>query len=152
MHLTKRELQTLKHGLYVRSRNGLRLRDRAVQRLVRRMRAAMSWVEDADVPAMRAWAEMELLAAKVYAELKKGGVVNERGEARRLLDDYRRLRGTQIVLSRELGLTPASRALIKATGRRADFDLAAAMAVDAEAAERAVEVVKEGKENENGES
>src|SRR5581483_3675240 len=136
-----RELSGLKHGLYVRSRNGIRLRDRAVQRLVRRMRAAMSWLEDADVPAMRAWAEMELLAAKVYAELKKGGVVNEHGEGRRLLDVYRRLRGTQIVLSRELGLTPASRALIKATGRRADFDLAAAMAVDAEAAERAVDAV-----------
>jgi len=146
VNLSKREVQTLKHGLYVKSRNGLRLRDRAVQRLVRRMRLAMPWLEEADYPAMRAWAEMELLAARVYAELKAGGFMNGKGEARRLLDDYRRLRGTQIVLSRELGMTPAARMAIKATGRKADFDLAAAMAVDAEAAERAVEVV-DGKDD-----
>ena len=47
--------------------------------------------------------------------------------ARRLLDDYRKLRQTQAVFARELGMTPAARIVIKASGTRAAFDLASAM-------------------------
>jgi hypothetical protein len=56
------------------------------------------------------------------------GVLNDQGEGRRLLDDYRKLRQTQAVYARELGMTPAARMAIKATGKRTPFDLAAAMA------------------------
>ena len=64
----------------------------------------------------------------MYAALRTYGVVNPSGEARRLLDDYRKLRQTQIILSRELGMTPAARMAIKANSGRAPLDLAAAMA------------------------
>ena len=115
-------------GLYVRARPGLKLRDKKVERLARKMRAVMPWLEPSDMPACRAWAEMEYLAGQVYAVLRAGGVFNQKGEARRLLTDYRQLRQAQLGFARELGMTPAARMAIKATGTRAAFDLAAQMA------------------------
>src|SRR5229473_1020728 len=116
-------------GLYVRARPGLKLRDKKVERLVRKMRMAMPWLEPSDMPACRAWAEMEYLAGQVYAVLR-AGIFNQKGETRRLLDDYRKLRQTQIVLSRELGMTPAARMALKANWTHAALDLAAALAED----------------------
>lgn len=46
-----------------------------------------------------------------------------RVKGRRLLDDYRKLRATQIVLSRELGMTPEARMAIKASSANAAVDL-----------------------------
>ena len=90
-----------KTGLYVRATNGLKLRDRRVRRLVRRMFGAMRWLEPSDRPACHAWAELEVLATRVYAELRDQGLLNARGEARRLLHDYRQLRQAQATLSAE---------------------------------------------------
>ena len=115
-------------GLYVRAQPGLKLRDKKVERLARKMRAVMPWLEPSDAPAVRAWAELEYLAGHVYAALRGFGVLNREGEARRLLDDYRKLRQTQVVLARELGMTPAARMAIRANGTKAALDLAAAMA------------------------
>src|SRR5713226_8013436 len=118
----------LSSGLYVRARPGLKLRDKKVERLARKMRGVMRWLEPSDMPACRAWAEMEYLAGQVYAVLRGAGVFNQKGEARRLLTDYRQLRQAQLGFARELGMTPAARMAIKATGTRAAFDLAAQMA------------------------
>ena len=115
-------------GLYVKAAPGIKLRDRKVSRLVRKMRTVMPWLEPADLPAARAWAELEYLAGQVYAVLRIGSVVNAKGEGKRLLDDYRKLRQAQLQFSRELGLTPAARMAIKANGTRAAFDLAAQLA------------------------
>jgi hypothetical protein len=52
------------------------------------------------------------------------------GEARRLLDDYRKLHQTQAVFARELGITPAARMTIKASSKDSAFDIAAAIAID----------------------
>jgi len=123
----------LSSGLYVRAAPGLRLRDKKVERLVRKMRLAMPWLEPCDLPACRAWAEMEYLCGQVYAVLASSGVFTPSGEehpkitTRRLLDDYRKLRQTQAVFARELGMTPAALMAIKASGTRAAFDLASAM-------------------------
>jgi hypothetical protein len=115
-------------GLYVKAAPGLKLRDRRVLRLAGKVRAVMPWLEPSDLPTVRAWAELEVLAGQVYAALRGFGVLNREGEARRLLDDYRKLRQTQVVLARELGMTPAARMAIKANGTKAALDLAAAMA------------------------
>jgi hypothetical protein len=88
----------------------------------------MPWLEPSDVPAARAWCELEVVSGQVYAALRLQGVVTREGEGRRLLDDYRKLRATQVVLSRELGMTPASRIAIKAGSTGAALDLVAAMA------------------------
>ena len=121
-------------GLYVRGSKGLPIRDQRVRKLARRMFAPMHWLEESDAPADRAWCELEILSNRVYAELRERGVVNEQGEARRLLHDYRQLRQTQALLSRELGLTPAARMALKASGKAA-FDLASAMTGGVEDAE-----------------
>lgn len=118
-------------GLYVKSPNGLKLRDRRVQRLVRKMTVAMPWLEPTDIPACRAWAEFEVLAGQVYAALRAMGVVNAKGEGRRLLHDYRLLRQAQAIFARELGLTPAARMALKTSGHGAEIDITARLASDA---------------------
>jgi hypothetical protein len=90
------------------------------------MRAVMPWLEEADAPTCRTWAE---LASRVYAALRDQGVLNPEGEARRLLDDYRKLRQTQAIFTRELGMTPAARQALKANSK-ATFDLAPAFAAE----------------------
>jgi hypothetical protein len=116
------------HGLYVKARNGLKLRSRKVRILVQKMRASMHWLEDSDLPACRAWAELEILGSTAFAELQMNGITNDAGEPRRLLTDYRQIRQAQLAYERELGMTPAARIAIKATGTRAALDLAARMA------------------------
>src|SRR5689334_8478641 len=89
----------------------------------------MPWIQEADRPVCRAWSELEILSQTVYLVLRDKGVLNSEGEARRLLDDYRKLRSTQIQFSRELGMTPAARAGIKAGNRDAEVDLVTQMAL-----------------------
>jgi len=115
-------------GLYIKAGDGLRLRNRRVRRLVEKMRTTMHWLEPSDLPAARAWAEIEILAANVFAELTANGVMNAEGEPRRLLTELRQLRQVQLAYGQELGMTPAARMAIKANGTRAAIDLVAAMA------------------------
>jgi hypothetical protein len=115
-------------GLYVKTANGLRDRHRKVRRLVERVRAAMPWLEPSDLPACRAWAELEFLGAHAFNELVAAGLLNARGEPRRLLTDYRQLRQVQLSYERDLGMTPAAQMAMKANGTRAALDLVAAMA------------------------
>jgi hypothetical protein len=99
-------------GLYIRAEKGLRRRDKRIERLARKMRQVMPWIEDSDRPTCRAWAELKVLVPTFYLGLRNKCVLNGQGEGRRLLDDYRKLRGTQLAL-RELGMTPAARIAIK---------------------------------------
>jgi hypothetical protein len=106
----------------------MRVRHRKVRRLVEKMRSEMPWLERSDLPACRAWAELEILGANAFSELLGTGLLNAEGEPRRLLTDYRQLRQIQLSYERELGMTPAARIAIKASGTQAVFDLVAAMA------------------------
>ena len=63
-------------GLYIKASPGLKLRDKRVERLARKMKQVMPWVEASDWPACRAWAELEYLAGQVYAALRAYGVTN----------------------------------------------------------------------------
>jgi hypothetical protein len=123
-------------GLYVKGANGRRLRDQRVRRLVQKMREAMPWLKEPEfLPACRAWAEFEILSGIVFAELRRG-VVNKGGEARRLLNDYRLLRQTQLAYSREIGLTPAAKDALHQPGGRTEHDVTDTVA------ERVVEIGK----------
>ena len=115
-------------GLYVKAPSGMRVRHRKTRRLVEKMRTQMPWLEPSDLPACRAWAELEILGANAFSELLGSGLLNAEGEPRRLLTDLRQLRQVQLAYARELGMTPAARMAIKANGTRAAVDLAAAMA------------------------
>ena len=119
-------------GLYVRSPNGIKVRDERVRRLVRKMRNQMPWLEDSDVPTCRAYAEIEVLASRAYSILSSVGLINREGEPVRLLTDFRLLRQTQLSYANALGMSPAARMAIKANGTRAPFDLAAALAAPAD--------------------
>lgn len=121
----------IKHGLFVRAADGLKTRDRKVTRLAQKMRVTMPWLEPSDMPAARAWAELEVLTGQVYATLRSIGIANGKGEPRRLLTDYRQLRQAQLTFARELGMTPAARMAIKATSTNQAIDLAGAFAAHA---------------------
>lgn len=114
-------------GLYVKANSGMRVSHRRVRRLVEKMRTEMPWLEPSDLPACRAWAELEILGAYAFSELLGSGLLNAEGEPRRLLTDFRQLRQVQLSYARDLGMTPAARMAIKANGTRASLDLAAMM-------------------------
>ena len=123
----QRQEAPLKSSLYVKSPNGLRLRYRLVRRLVRKMKKVMPWLDAADDPACRAWAELEILGSYAFADLMDRGLTNRKGDPRRLLSDYRQLRQAQLGYGRELGLTPLARASLGLSVARMQ-DLASAMA------------------------
>jgi hypothetical protein len=100
-------------GLYVKASAGLILRDKKTERLTRRMRSVIPWLDQTDAPACRAWAEYEILCGQVYAAIRAGGVVSGSGLLRRLVDDYRKLRNAQFLWATAIGLTPASRLALK---------------------------------------
>ena len=127
-HSNRQPRRHASSGLYIKAENGMKLRHRRIRRLVEKMRVTMIWLEPSDLPAARAWAELEILGANVFAELAANGVTNPQGEPRRLLTELRQLRQAQLAYARELGMTPAARMAIKANGTRAAVDLAAAMA------------------------
>jgi hypothetical protein len=93
------------------------------------MRAVMPWLEEANAPTCRTQAELVVLASRVYAALRDQGILNSDGEARRLLDDYRKLRQTEAIFTRKLGMTPAARQTLRANSK-STIDLAQAFAAE----------------------
>jgi hypothetical protein len=122
-------------GIYAKSESALRLRADRVRRIVARMRKEMPWLTPADTPAMKGWAELEILSATVFAWLTRLNVLNSQGEPRRLLSEHRALKLAQLAYERELGMTPLARATLKLNTTRAAFDLPSAMSAAAEEAE-----------------
>src|SRR5258708_22815429 len=85
------------HGLYAKSPGVLTDRARKVGRLVRKMRDLCPWFEESDVPACKAWAELEVLGSLVFAAIMAGDdLLNAKGEPKKLLDTYRALRLAQL--------------------------------------------------------
>ena len=100
----------LKGGLYS-PQVGPKLRSRRVRRMVSRMYQVMPWLQETDKPAVRSWAELELIGAMVFGQLATDGVTNGNG-SKRLLTDWRLLKLAQLAYERDLGMTPASRAAL----------------------------------------
>jgi len=140
----------VKTGMYVKAPNGLRLRHRRVRRLVAKMHESMPWLAPADLPACRAWAELEILGARAFAELETNGITNTAGEPRRLLGEYRQLRQAQLAYERDLGMTPAARMALRVNDSRArSTDLLAQLADEAAKRNGGVEE-KDGGPSKNG--
>jgi phage terminase small subunit len=116
--------ETAPHGLYAKSSTALAIRGRKVARLVRRLRIVAPWIEAPDIPAAKAYCELELLGAQVFTALMQAGIINSESEPRRLLDAHRQIRQAQLAYARELGLTPAARRAVVGSGKRT-LDLAA---------------------------
>ena len=114
-------------GVYERSDSALRVRAQRVRRLVSAMRREMPWLTRADGPAMKGWAELEVLSATVFAWLLKLNVLNSTGEPRKLMDQHRQMKLAQLAFERELGMTPLSRSTLMLNSTHAALDLAAEM-------------------------
>lgn len=83
-----------RHGLYTNDRNALRLRTRAVRRLVDKAYQVASWLTETDLLTVRAWAEVVKLKAIAFVALEREGIYRVDGEdlvGRRMLEEYRRL-------------------------------------------------------------
>ena len=113
-----------RHGLFASARGTLKQRDRRVRRLVDKVRAALPSLAPSDLPALRAWAELEILSAFCFLSLTNRNaqgqpdVTDADGSPRKLLDSYRQLRQAQLPFARELGLTPAARKALGLSDRR----------------------------------
>jgi phage terminase small subunit len=105
-------------------------KDQVVARLCRRVFRVCDYLKEADRPAVRAWAELEVLAGMAYAKLRDEGLLRDdgSGEAKTLVDVFQRLRKTQLSFAREIGLTPRARAEIAADSHYVPVDLESAAA------------------------
>lgn len=98
-----------------------------MQRIVTKMRALCPWIEGPDLPLLRRWCELELHASYVHAALRKFGILDRRGEARRLLDEHRKLSLAQLAIGAELGLNPRARAQMQLASRNLPVDIDTAL-------------------------
>ena len=147
------------HGLYARSPSALEIRGRKVARLMRRLRVVAPWLEPSDESTARAYCELEILSAAIFASLATSGGLGVTKlttdgkdlEVRALVDAHRQMKQAQLAYARELGLTPLARVALKVAGTRSAFDLPAEMLKnvtdigESRAAERA-ERTKESKD------
>lgn len=109
-------------GLYSRLKRDVKVRDHRVRYLVWRLRKVCPWIGESDLPAARAWAQLNILSEIAYARLRDEDI-GPGGEPRKLLAEFRALKAAELADSRELGLTPATRRTPTSQGK--SFDLAA---------------------------
>ncbi len=117
----------VKEGFYTRDRYALKLRARAVRRMVNNAYRICHWLTATDRPTVQGWAETVKLKAIAFVALEKQGIYRLQGDdlvGRRMLDEYRRLAQLELAYAKELGFTPASRAAMRIDVLQGD-DLAA---------------------------
>jgi hypothetical protein len=138
-----RKKRPIRHGVYVRSPNAVKVRSNRVTHLVNKALACMPWIRDQDIPTLRSWAQLEVIKAAAFAGIVHAGVITTTGkdgvkdvQVRRLVHDFRQLALAQLAFETQLGMTPASRAQI-ADSKQSEFDLVQALAQPAETAEDA---------------
>jgi hypothetical protein len=71
-------------------------------------------LEKSDRPACRAWCELEIIGTMMFTNLTREGILLPTGEARRLVDNFRQLKQSQLMYANALGMTPAARKLLQA--------------------------------------
>jgi hypothetical protein len=125
-----------KHGAFVKTAKGLALRDRGVQRAAVDVRRACPWLKEQHLPLLRRYCELNRRATRINAYLNLIGDIDHEGNPRPLLDMHRRLALAQASIAAQLGLTPASEALIRADSGHSAYDVTDAVA------ERVVEIGK----------
>jgi hypothetical protein len=96
----QRRIAPLKTGVYAKTSDALRLRNRRVRYLMRRAKQVMPWLSPSDEATLRAWCEMEFLCAAMWVDLVTDGHLTESGHTRRLITEYRLMRATQRTYAR----------------------------------------------------
>jgi len=74
------------------------------------MYSSMAWLTEADKPAARGWAELEIIGAACFSDLIGRGIAGEDGTPRKMLSDWRLLKATQLAYEAALGMLPSARA------------------------------------------
>jgi hypothetical protein len=91
----------------------LRVRNYRTTRLLTRLQEVLADlgrpIQEAELPAARAWCQQEVLASDLFAAIQAGAG----GE--RSLEQYLAVRRLQLTYANALGLTPAARAQLAAT-------------------------------------
>lgn len=98
----------------------------AVMRYSRDVRLAAPWLEAADSAMVRRFAELQVVIANLFSEMRENGLFDSKKQPRFVIETWRRCVQTQAVIARELGLSPLARKQL-ALAAQGD-DLAAAMA------------------------
>ncbi len=138
-------------GVYRRSKNALAIRHVKTQYMVRRMKMVMPWLLPSDMPALRAFCELEYFCAAISNALDKGkSLFDPDGNVRRLGHDYRIFRQSQMAYMRELGMTPVAHAMLKASSAGEPLGLAAQFALDDARERAALKRAKPAKAEEGG--
>ena len=102
-----------KHTLYGVTQNALRLRTRRVQRRVSNCYKNYPWLMPTDRPAVRSWAELDVITSIMFTILENTGVISgtSKGDItlRRMLGEYRLMMMTKRNYEHDLGMSPAGR-------------------------------------------
>lgn len=72
--LRQRAVPSLKHGLRATTKTAVQLRNLRVRDMVRKARAAMPWIDEADLFVFRTFCEMEVVCATLWAILQQEGL------------------------------------------------------------------------------
>jgi len=103
----QRQQAAVKHGAYA-TPSALRLRQRKLRRRVRSLKAQFPVLASAPDHLVQRYAEVDLIAANVFAALIDNDVVTRDGEPKRLLSEYRLLLAELRSVAGALGiLSPA---------------------------------------------
>lgn len=106
-------------------------RARGVKALMQQLQTIAPWLQESDLPVLRGFAELEYLARRVFALIREGGILTDKGDGKRLLDQYRSLRATQAQIAAALGLTPMARRELTSKGEGGfDFVVEMTKAID----------------------
>ncbi|MBV8847377.1 MAG: hypothetical protein JO307_31595, partial [Bryobacterales bacterium] len=105
-------------GLYTQPKNPNRIKLPQVRKLMNKACVVMPWIRGEHLPTLRKWCEMELIRLAAFSAITQDGILSVDRKtkdigARRLVDDYRKLAMSQMVIERELLMTPASRAQLR---------------------------------------
>jgi hypothetical protein len=97
-----------KHGLFIRTQTSLARRNWRIKHLVRQARRVMPWLEPADQPTVRAWAELEIIGAGIFKCLMEQGIVDPQTKQPRdnLLNHLRMYRSAQLAYREPAGHEP----------------------------------------------
>lgn len=98
----------------------------AVQRHMRDVKLACPWLEVADLPLIKRFAELQVIIGRLYFEIHLNGAFDNKRQPRFVLDTYRRMVLAQAAIARELGLSPLARKQLSLAAQ--GDDLAAALA------------------------
>ncbi len=125
-------LNPLKHGLFAKSSQALKLRSRRTRYLFRKVSATLPWLQPSDMPVLRSWCELEIIGASIFTILESADVISGKDEngdlrPRRLLNEYARIKGLQLQYASALGMGPGARATLRLDAFRGD-DLAQELA------------------------